>query len=293
LVNEQDEAQRSAREVSAARAFGLARPARRRERRRVKWAAALVVLVLAVIGVAGYEFAVNAGHTQRTTVAPRPAAKGAPAPVTASDVPASPAVAGTAPAGTGPAGTGPASSTSASSTSASSTSASSTSASTAPASSPGATTAPAVPLRTLAVASVTAFGPQGAADGQDPQTAARALSGDAATPWLSDWYASPDFFDLPAGTGLLIDMGRTVTVASVRVSLNNHGASLQLRAGARPAPAWLPVAAAVSDAGGVVRLSPGAPVHVRYLLLWFTKLPPDGRGTYQASVYRVTVKGQP
>ena len=278
MVNERDEAQRSARQVSAARAFDLPRPARRRERRRVKWAATLVVLVFAVIGVAGYEFAANAGHPQRAA-APRPGAKVASAPVTASSVPSSPAL-----AGAGPASTAPASTASASTAPASSAAASSAAATSAP---------PAAPPRVLAVAGVTAFGPQGTADGQNPQNAARALSGDAATPWLSDWYASPDFFDLPAGTGLLVDMGRTVTVASVQVSLNNHGATLQLRAGARPAPAWLPVVAAVSDTGGVVRLTPKAPVHVRYLLLWFTHLPPDGAGTYQASVYQITVKGQP
>jgi cytoskeletal protein RodZ len=278
LVNERDEAQRSARQVSAARAFDLPRPARRRERRRVKWAATLVVLVFAVIGVAGYEFAANAGHPQRAA-APRPGAKVASAPVTASSVPSSPAL-----AGAGPASTAPASSAAASTAPASSAAASSAAATSAP---------PAAPPRVLAVAGVTAFGPQGTADGQNPQNAARALSGDAATPWLSDWYASPDFFDLPAGTGLLVDMGRTVTVASVRVSLNGHGTSLKLRAGARPAPAWLPAVAAVSDAGGVVRLTPKAPVHVRYLLLWFTHLPPDGAGTYQASVYQITVKGQP
>jgi hypothetical protein len=273
LVNEQDEAQRSARQLSAARAFDLPRPARRRERRRVKWAATLVVLVLAIIGVAGYEFAANAGHPQRAAAAPRPGARVASAPGTASSVPSNPALAGTAPA--------------------SPVSASPAPASTAPASSPAATTAAPAAPRLLAVAGVTAFGPQGTADGQNPQNAALALSGDAATPWLSDWYASPDFFDLPAGTGLLVDMGRTVTVASVQVSLNGHGASLQLRAGAKPGPAWLPVVAAVSDAGGVVRLAPGVPVHVRYLVVWFTRLPPDGAGTYQASVYQVTVKGQP
>jgi hypothetical protein len=268
LVNEQDATQRSAREASAreasareasaALAFNLPRPARRRERRRVKWAATLVVLVLAVLGFASYEFAANAGHG-RPAAALHPDAKAASAPVTAASVLPSPA-----------------------------------SESTAPASSPPATTAPPAPLpsRVLTVASVAAFGPQGTADGQHPQTAARALSGDAATPWLSDWYVSPDFFDLPYGTGLLLDMGRTVTVTSVRVSLNGHGANLQLRAGAKPAPAWLPVVASVSDAGGIVRLAPNAPVHVRYLLLWFTHLPPDADGTYQASVYQIAVKGR-
>jgi hypothetical protein len=40
-----------------------------------------------------------------------------------------------------------------------------------------------------------------------------------------------------------------------------------------------------------VQLRPGAPVHVRYLLIWFTKLPPDNAGHYQAGVYRITVQG--
>jgi len=39
-------------------------------------------------------------------------------------------------------------------------------------------------------------------------------------------------------------------------------------------------------------LSLTSPAQARYLLIWFTKLPPDNRGTYQASVYRITVRGQ-
>ena len=168
-------------------------------------------------------------------------------------------------------------------------------ASTAPASPSPASTAPAPPppSRVLAVASVAAFGPGGLADGQNPQHAVLAVSGNAATPWLSDWYVSPDFYDLPAGTGLLLDLGHTMTVTSVRVSLNSHGADLQLRAGGKPIPASLPVVASASNVGGTVQLQPSAPLHVRYVLIWFTRLPPDAAGTYQASVYQVIVKGQP
>lgn len=258
MVNEHDAAQRSAREAAAAEAFDLPRPVRRRERRRVKWAASLVVLVLAVLGVAGYQFAATAGHPQRAA-AGHPGAKGASVPVTASSARPSSAAPSSAPASSSPV-----------------------------------TTAPAPPPSpALTVASVTAFGPQGTADGQNPQAAGLALSGDAATPWLSDWYASPDFFDLPFGTGLLVDLGRAVTVTSVRVSLSGHGAGLQLRAGSEPTPASLPVVASVSDAGGAVRLAPAAPLPVRYLLLWFTRLPAAGNGTYQAGVYQVIVTGQP
>ena len=47
----------------------------------------------------------------------------------------------------------------------------------------------------------------------------------------------------------------------------------------------------MSGAGRTVQLQPGAPVHARYVLIWFTQLPPDPAGTYQASVYQITVQG--
>ena len=47
-----------------------------------------------------------------------------------------------------------------------------------------------------------------------------------------------------------------------------------------------------AGAGGAVQLSLTSPVHARYLLIWFTKLPPDNAGTYQASVYAIHVRGQ-
>jgi hypothetical protein len=273
LVNESDARQVAAREATAAEAFQLRTPVRTRERRRVKRAATLVALVLAVLGFASYKFVANAGRTQHATVAAHTRGRLRTVPVGAPSVLPSPASVSTAPASSAPASSAPASS--------------------APAvtASPTATTPP--PPRVLTVASVAAFGPGGLADGQNSENAARALSGNPATPWLSDWYASPDFFDLPNGTGLLLDLGRTVTVTSVQVSLNGYGANLQLRAGGEPTPGWLPEVASAANAGGTVRLRPNAPAHVRYVLIWFTQLPPDASGTYQASVYRVLVQGQP
>ena len=88
-------------------------------------------------------------------------------------------------------------------------------------------------------------------------------------------------------------MGRPVTISTVRVSLGSAGgADLQLRAGSRPVLADLHTVAASAGAGGAVQLSLTSPVHARYLLIWFTKLPPDNAGTYQASVYAIHVRGQ-
>ena len=262
LIDEYDSTWRSAAEITAAEVFSSAMPLRKRERRRVRWTAFLAALVLVVLGFASYKFVSGLGRTHpAAAVSPRPSLAGG--------------------------HTNPAASAQAVQSSPAQASASSS----APVASPPA--ASPVPVRALAPASVAAFGPAGLADGDDSQGAALATGGDRGRPWTSQWYATARFGNLKRGTGLLLDMGRPVSVASVRVSLVYSGANIQLRAGSKPVKAWLPVVARASNTRGTVQLRPGAPVHVRYVLIWFTKLPPDTAGTYQVSVYKITVQGQP
>ena len=260
LIDEYDSTWRSAAEITAAEVFSSAMPLRKRERRRVRWTAFLAALVLVVLGFASYKFVSGLGRAHPAAAAsPRPSLAGGrtnPA-VSAQAVQGSPARASVS--------------------------------SPAPGSSPPA--ASPVPVQALAPASVAAFGPAGLADGDDQPGAALATGGDRARAWTSQWYATAGFGNLKHGTGLLLDMGRPVTVASVRVSLVYPGADIQLRAGSKPVKAWLPVVARASDTGGTVQLRPGAPTRVRYVLIWFTKLPPDNAGTYRAAVYRITVQG--
>jgi len=260
LIDEYDSTWRSAAEITAAEVFSSAMPLRKRERRRVRWTALLAALVLVVLGFASYKFVSGLGRTHPAAAAsPRPSPAGGHSNLAASAqaVQGSPA---------------PASASSP-----------------APVASPP--PASPAPVRALAPARVEAFGPAGLADGDDPQGAALATGGHRGRPWTSQWYATARFGNLKRGTGLLLDMGRPVTVASVRVSLVYSGADVQLRAGSKPVKAWLPVVARASHTSGTVQLRPGAPVHVRYVLIWFTKLPPDHAGTYRAAVYRITVQG--
>jgi cytoskeletal protein RodZ len=264
LIDEFDSTFRSATEFTAAEAFQPVMPMRTRERRRVRWTAALAVIVLGVLGFASYKFVAGVGRDRH------PAAATTPRPVQSQ-----PAAVGSANAAT----SAPAATPSATS-----------SATPSPSPTP-------VVARVLTPASVAAFGPAGTADGDNPSTATRAISGNAATPWYSDWYAAPDINGQP-GTGLLLDMGRTVTITSVRLSLGaskdaSKGATLQLRAGATPTLTDLRQVAASTGAGGTVKLALASPVQARYLLIWFTTLPQDTSGTYQASVYAITIKGQP
>jgi hypothetical protein len=94
-----------------------------------------------------------------------------------------------------------------------------------------------------------------AARATNPQLARLAIDAHPATGWHTGWYTTARFGNLYPGTGLLLDMGRAVTITSVRISLGRvSGAGFQLRVGARPALTGLPPAARANSAGGVVRL---------------------------------------
>lgn len=162
--------------------------------------------------------------------------------------------------------------------------------------SPSGTPAPAQPpAHAMAMVSAAAFGPHGGmGTGDDPQNAHLAIDGARGTAWRTDWYTTPQFGNLYAGTGLVVDMGRPVTVTAVRVTLGPAaGATFQIRVGDQPSLAAMPPVARSAGPGGLVRLTLASPAQGRYVMVWFTKLPPDPAGTYRADIYGIAVKGRP
>jgi transcriptional regulator with XRE-family HTH domain len=160
----------------------------------------------------------------------------------------------------------------------------------------GATTSPSAtprsaPPAVLTPARAVAFGPGGPAHGDDPLGASLAIDRSRRTAWQTDWYTTSHFGGLKAGTGLLLDMGHRVTITSARIKLGAvPGADLQLRAGAPATLAGLRPVASAANAHGTIRLRPATPVRARYVLIWFTQLPPDPAGTYQVNVFNVRLR---
>jgi hypothetical protein len=90
---------------------------------------------------------------------------------------------------------------------------------------------------------------------------------------------------------LLVDLGRRATITDADLDLGGYsGADVQFRAGTTATLAGLHEIASARGAGGTVRLH-FAPTRARYVLIWFTQLPPDGNGTYQAAVSHLIVRG--
>jgi Helix-turn-helix domain len=148
------------------------------------------------------------------------------------------------------------------------------------------------PVTRLPLAAAEAFGPGGPGDGDNPSGAGYVLASNAPLPWSTNWYTTAKFGMLKSGTGLLLTLDHQSTITSVRIDLTHYqGVNLQLKVGDGTSLQDFKVVATADNTGGTLRLTLRHPASARYLLIWFTQLPPNGDGQYQESVYHVLVNG--
>jgi hypothetical protein len=142
-----------------------------------------------------------------------------------------------------------------------------------------------------------------------------AIDSNSSTPWQTHYYLNnPVFGGLQNGSGLLLNMGRTVRLNSVTVTFGSiPGADVQIRIGTPaasvPSPSNDPdqpqsaadqafansmiTVAQQNGIGGTVTFSVSSSASGQYVLIWFTKLPPMGSqpNAYQADIYNIVVRG--
>jgi len=130
----------------------------------------------------------------------------------------------------------------------------------------------------FAVSEAVVFGDDPTA--HNPDTAAFAIDGNPLTAWSTDTYFSPDLSTIAAPVGLVLDLGTARAVSAVRLELAGTGSSVSIRIGSDPQAApstW----ASLAEAEGVtesIDLRSPRPVVGRYVLIWFTRLPPADAG---------------
>jgi hypothetical protein len=145
----------------------------------------------------------------------------------------------------------------------------------------------------LSVESIAAFGPEGTADGDNSADVSRINSGDS-LPWHTNWYTTPEFGGLQSGSGLLLDLGREVSVDSLKLTLGSApGADVQVFVSDSPSISGQAAVGSAANLSGSVKLLTGSGATGRYVIAWFTQLPPnsDPAGTYEVNVYDVAVDG--
>jgi hypothetical protein len=133
--------------------------------------------------------------------------------------------------------------------------------------------------------------------------AGNAIDGDLDTGWGPDHYNSAKFGNLKSGMGILIDLGEPHAVTSVKVDLSATGATAQLRhgtvdpgddrAGDEQINTTYPkIAEFVNHDGTTMAFGGFDPdAKYRYLMLWITEMPPDGKGRFYVGVQEIAVQG--
>ncbi len=154
----------------------------------------------------------------------------------------------------------------------------------------------------LTPASAHGFDPLGAPGDpfdENDAVAGYAIDQDPATAWQSQYYlGNPVFGGLKTGSGLILDMGRPVRLSSITVTFGpTPGADVAIEVGndnslaASTLPTFTTVAIA-DGIGGTYTFRTASPAKGRYVLIWFTRLPPTGPGKFQAQIFNVIVRGK-
>jgi hypothetical protein len=159
------------------------------------------------------------------------------------------------------------------------------------------------PATVLRPASAVAYGPSssGGSGGDNASQAGLAIDSSPTTGWNTDSYqGSPHFGNLYDGTGLILDMGRSVNVSSVTVTFGNvPGTHVRVEVGnagtgtgTAPPPGFTLLNKS-SNAVSQITFTGHRAASGRFILIWFTKLAPQSgqSGHYQADVFNVVVRG--
>ena len=136
---------------------------------------------------------------------------------------------------------------------------------------------------------------------ENDQQAQFAIDSNPATYWNTQYYlGSPVFGGTKTGTGLILDMGKQVRLASVTVTFGSvPGADVQVELGNNNtrAPATLSTfttVAIASNVSGSYTFTVHSQATGRYVLVWFTRLPPESASTqsrFEARIYSIVVRG--
>ena len=135
-------------------------------------------------------------------------------------------------------------------------------------------------------------------DGEAPH----AIDGNPRTAWHTLFYENnPVFGGLKKGTGLILDMGKAVKLSTVEVTFGpTAGADVQIMIGnsnaiSPGALANFTTVAGANDIGGNdYTFHATGTATGRYVLIWFTRLPPEPQGpktNFEAEIFNIVVRG--
>jgi hypothetical protein len=136
---------------------------------------------------------------------------------------------------------------------------------------------------------------------EDNAGAGNAIDTNPSTAWHTQFYdGNPVFGGLKKGTGLILDMGKPVRLSSVQLTFGPEpGANVNIEVGnsSSVSPQGLAsftrVAKERNAGSGTQTFQTTGSASGRYVLIWFTKLPPlqGSSSQFEAFIYNVVLHG--
>ena len=161
--------------------------------------------------------------------------------------------------------------------------------------------APVVALTPLSAHGFDVYDTTGQDGNENDIQAPLAIDGNPRTAWHTLFYENdPRFGGLKKGTGLILDMGKPVKLSTVEVLFGpTAGADVQIEVGNNNAlapstlSAFTTVARANDVPGGDYTFHASGTATGRYVLIWFTKLPPQPQSqrNFEAEIFNINVRG--
>jgi hypothetical protein len=134
---------------------------------------------------------------------------------------------------------------------------------------------------------------------EDNAGAGNAIDNNPSSAWHTQFYlGNPVFGGLKKGTGLILDMGKPVRLSSVQITFGpTAGANVSIEVGnsnsvsPQGLASFTKVAKEKGVGGGTQTFQTSSSASGRYVLIWFTKLPPSGGNQFEAFIYNVVLHG--
>lgn len=140
------------------------------------------------------------------------------------------------------------------------------------------------PAIALTAAMVKDFDPLGKDHQENTGQVPNAVDDDPSTAWVTQAYKTADFSGIKPGVGLLVDLRKPTALHTVTVGFTAPGTRVEVRIANEPPSGPDGTVLVAGDEGHqVASMKPVAGTTTRYVLIWITQLPKEGK------VFRVGV----
>ena len=138
------------------------------------------------------------------------------------------------------------------------------------------------------ISGVRTLDPQGG-DGENDETAPRAIDDDPSSFWKSSTYKSAEFGGLKDGVGMVVTLSAEAPVSSVTAQISGSGGVLEVRTAPGQGLEDSQVVGTATPGSGTVTVELDEPVATQNVILWWTELP-DVSGSFRIELADVTVQ---